>query len=108
MRHILSNFTTGSTTSTGTEFGQGDGPRWLDNVHCDPTRNRTLLDCEYMGVNYASCSDHDASVRCKDEQRVRNVTAQIVNTPSTSTLYTALVTWEQNLMVQEPISFRVP
>ena len=105
--HFWSNFTTGATISNGTEFGQGDGPRWLDNVNCDPTRNRTLLECDPMGARYASCHDHDAGVKCRDEQRVKNVVARIVNTPSTSKVYTVLVTWEQNLTVEEPASFKV-
>ena len=54
-----------------------------------------------------SCDDHDAGVKCRDEQRVRNVTAHIVNTPITSTVYAVLVTWDQNLTVKEPTSFKV-
>ena len=105
--HFWSNFTTGATISNGMEFGQGDGPRLLDNVNCDPTRNRTLLECDSMGASYASCRDHDAGVKCRDEQRVKNVAARIVNKLSTSTVYTVLVTWEQNLTVEEPTSFKV-
>ena len=61
------------------EFGQGDGPRWLDNVQCNPITNRTLLECNTTGANYASCVHHDAAVICLDEQ-VRNIAVHIVNT----------------------------
>ena len=81
--YIWSNLTTGATaatTSIGMEFGQGYGPRWLDNVQCNPTTNRTLLECDHVGANYGSCRHHDAAILCLDEQQVRNIAVHIVNT----------------------------
>ena len=111
-RLFWSNFTTRATAATnsiGMEFGQGDGPRWLDNVQCNPTRNMELLECDARGTSFDSCHDHDAGVKCRDEQRVENVDACIVNilVPSTSKAYTVLVTWEQKLTVEEPTSLKV-
>ena len=89
------------------EFEKGDGPHWLENVQCDPTRNRTLLECNARGPYHGSCN-HEAGVRCRNE-RVRNVTADIFNifTSSNSTVYTVLVTWKQNLISDKPTSFKV-
>ena len=105
--HFWSNFTTGATISNGTEFGKGDGHRLMDNVNCNQTKEWVLLECDSGGVDFLSCSDHDAGVRCRDEQRVRNVAACIHNTSNASSVYTVLVTWEQNLTVKKPTSFKV-
>ena len=85
-RHIWSNYTTGATTSIGMEFGQGEGPRWMENVQCDPTRNRTLLECDHVGASYLSCRHHDAAVLCLDEQ-VRNIAVNTVFCHSLHNLY---------------------
>ena len=57
-------------------------------------------------MNTASCQS-DAKVRCSDRQRVGNVTAQILNASSTGTVYAVIVSWEQNLTVDQPASFEV-
>ena len=66
----------------------------LDEVRCNPTRDMTLLECD---AQYTSiwCYYQLAFIRCRDEQRVKNVTAAVVN-PSTSmnTVHTVLITWE--------------
>ena len=104
--HLWSNFTTGATISNETEFGQGDGPMRLNNVQCYPRINKALLECDSTGTSHAACG-HDAGVKCRDEQRVRNVTAHIVNTSNTSTAHTVQVTSKQNLTVDEPSLFKV-
>ena len=93
----------------GDIFGQGSGHFVLGNVQCNPTRNRELLECcpDYTNCFNTGFCQYDALVRCSDRQRVGNVTAHILNASSTGTIYAVLVTWEQNLTVDQPISFEV-
>ena len=58
-------------------------------------------------MNTAPCQSESAIVRCSDRQRVGNVTAQILNVSSTGTVYAVIVSWEQTLTVNQPISFEV-
>ena len=104
---FATNFTIGATVS-GTEFGIGDGRNtWLNNVRCNPDINKALLECDSTGTSSIIDCDDDAGVKCTDEPRVRNVTAHTLNTSSTGSVHTVLVTWEQNLTVDEPTSFKV-
>ena len=79
----------------------------LDNVNCD-SREMTLLECDRNRLFRNNC-DHskDAGVRCRDDQRVKNVkaTASITNTFST----TVSISWElqNNTVSNEPRFFEV-
>ena len=50
---------------SGSYFGQGTGPIWLDSVTCVGSES-TLASCGHLGVNIKrSCSHReDAAVRC--------------------------------------------
>ena len=107
--HFQSNFNTDATSLSGDIFGQGSGRFVLGNVQCNLTRNWELLECcsDYTNCFNTGFCQKDALVRCSDRQRVGNVTAHILNASSTGTIYAVLVTWEQNLTVDQPISFEV-
>lgn len=46
------------------QFGQGTGPIWLDNIHCTGTETR-LDQCPHNGIGIHNCIHfEDAGVRC--------------------------------------------
>ena len=59
------------------------------------------------GQKNAYCCHHAPGVKRRDKQRVKNVADRTINASSTSKVYTVLVTWEQNLIVDEPTSLKV-
>ena len=83
-------------------FGEGDGPIVLDNVRCN-SREIALLECGHNGLFTHNC-DHreDAGVRCRGDQRLKNINASIISSTAVS------ISWElQNNTVDEPNLFEV-
>ncbi|XP_064598024.1 macrophage scavenger receptor types I and II-like [Liolophura sinensis] len=62
--HMLGYPRIGAKAWSKAHFGQGKGPIWLDNVHCEGHEN-SLLDCSHRPLGDSSC-DHseDAGVTC--------------------------------------------
>ena len=72
-------------------FGQGTGSILLDDVECNPSAHRSLLQCEHSPLYEHDCAHReDAGVRCVTEL-VKNVSAANVTTPNYSTLHTVLI-----------------
>ena len=66
-------------------FGQGSGSIVLDDVECDPSIHRTLLQCQHRPLNQHNCHhSEDAGVRC--EQIVKSISAANVTTPNCNTV----------------------
>jgi len=55
--------------SSSSQYGQGNGPIWLDNVMCNGNE-ASLVECTYPGVGIIEdCThDKDVSVRCSGFQ----------------------------------------
>ena len=53
------------------QFGQGTGPIWLDNIHCTGTEAR-LDQCPHNGIGVHNCIHfEDAGVQCTSKNYVR-------------------------------------
>ena len=84
-------------------YGQGQGRIILDEVQCNGSE-ATLLECNHD--EYHNCLHiEDAGVKCnRDENIIKNISASITST----TLYTALITWSpQNTTQYQPNSYEV-
>ena len=61
------NFTDAVSTTTGSSFGRGTGPIWMDNVQCVGNETRLEL-CSFPGWGITYCSHYsDAGVVCDSE-----------------------------------------
>ena len=55
------------------QFGQGTGPIWLDNIHCTGTESR-LDQCPHNGIGVHNCIHfEDAGVRCTSKKEIMNI-----------------------------------
>ena len=84
-------------------YGQGQGRILLDEVQCDGSE-ATLLECNH-DKNHNCLHIEDAGIKCnRDENIIKNISASITST----TLYTALITWSpQNTTQYQPNSYEV-
>ena len=64
---FISCYNAGAVVRSLAFFGRGDGPAWLDDVHCSGTESR-LVNCLSNRVGYHNC-DHseDAGVTCQSK-----------------------------------------
>ena len=61
--HIfLSHASSGGEPLIGSEYGQGDGPTFLNNLNCDSESQR-LLECTPLFFS-SPCTNQDIAVRC--------------------------------------------
>ena len=85
----------GSRAFGNAYFGQGTGPIVLDDVECNPTVHRRLLECpSLIGPLQHNCNHfEDAGVACSGLKRVEgNVSVSPVGVPSAVEV---LLTWKQ-------------
>ena len=60
-------FPTDASVLSTAVFGEGEGPVFLDQVHCIGTEEK-LLDCSHGGIGHHSCAaEHelDVAIICK-------------------------------------------
>ena len=79
----------------------------LKDVRCDPRTDMALIECiASYDDNREGDGCYHAQVRCRNDQRVTNVSATVSNTLD-STSHTVNISWMQNATVNEPSSFEV-
>ena len=92
----------GAQALPGGHFGQGNGSVVLSNVRCEPSRHMTILECcnrDSQKQRRYCYHDDSAGVRCEDDQLIKNVSATLIDTLTTSTSctlthYNILIIWQ--------------
>ena len=90
----------GAEAYTRAYFGQGTGAIVLDDVNCDSSGDMTtLLECGHRQLFTHNCNhEEDAGVRCRDDRRLKNVSATVTNTD-------VRISWELKDNVHDRPSF---
>ena len=100
----------GARAFSSARFGQGTGPIALDDVQCNTSSDRQLLECPNWGFYVENCGhSEDAGVSCilNRVDGTLSATPWPVNVLNTTYSAIVLLTWEQSSVAGDrPSSFR--
>ena len=92
-------------------FSEQGNTTVLRNIRCSPFDEHAeslLCDCIVDTNTYDQCNGgYIAYVVCRDDSRVKNVSAELITTVNASNVHMVSVTWVQNVSAAEPTSFEV-